>query len=105
MGLLRNSVLTGLKWVLRPWVLPQFCIRIIPVSSAGAGTFRALQGRLSNSGLAMVVKIEFQVNVPAGDSAVRPVTILGKKRNLESVSFAQVSPYLGDKVTKEVTLQ
>ena len=50
----------------------------------------------------MGVQIEFKVNVAAGDPSTRPVTILGKKGNLESVPFVQVAPYLGDKVTEEV---
>jgi hypothetical protein len=50
----------------------------------------------------MSVKVEFVEKVSSGDPAVRPCTILGKKNNLQSLPFGEVSPYLGDKVTNEV---
>ncbi len=33
----------------------------------------------------------------------RPCTILGKKANLESVGYEKVAPFLGNRVTKEVS--
>lgn len=47
-------------------------------------------------------EVVFVEKVSPGDPAVRPCTILGKKGNLQSLPFGEVSPYLGDKVTEEV---
>lgn len=53
----------------------------------------------------MSVKVEFVEKVSAGDPSVRPCTILGKKGNLQPLPFAEVSPYLGNKVTEEVRIK
>lgn len=50
----------------------------------------------------MGVEVEFLIEVPPGDPANRPCTILGKKKNLQCVLYSQVFPYLGDRVTEEV---
>lgn len=50
----------------------------------------------------MGFEVEFKVEVPSGDPSQRPCTILGKKTNLQAVSYDKVSPYFGDKVTEEV---
>ena len=48
------------------------------------------------------VSLAFVEKVSPGDPKNRPVTILGKKGELESISFSRVSPYLGGKVSEEV---
>lgn len=52
----------------------------------------------------MSVTVDFLEQVAAGDPLQRPCTILGKKGNVQSLSFDKVSPYLGDKVTEEVAV-
>lgn len=51
----------------------------------------------------MSTTVKFLVNVPSGDPMNRPCTILGKKANLESVGYEKVAPFLGNRVTKEVS--
>ena len=46
--------------------------------------------------------VQFLEEVPPGDPEKRPCTVLGKKKNLKIVDYVTVSPYFGDKVTKEV---
>ena len=53
----------------------------------------------------MGVEVEFLEEVPAGDPLQRPCTVLGKKTNLQGLPFSKVSPYLGDRVTEEVSYQ
>lgn len=52
----------------------------------------------------MSTTLEFVAQVGASDPSQRPCTILGKKGNVQPLPFAKVSPYLGDKVTKEVAI-
>ena len=51
------------------------------------------------------VSLEFVKNVKPGDPNTRPVTILGKKDDLEGLHFSRVSPYLGGRVTEEVYIE
>ena len=53
--------------------------------------------------VATMTEIRFYTTVPAGDPAERPCTIVGKKSNLSVVSFASVAPYLGNKITEDVS--
>ncbi len=51
------------------------------------------------------VNVQFLINVPAGDPLERPCTIIGKKRNLKTVSFPKLSPYLGERTSSKVSVQ
>ena len=50
-----------------------------------------------------MAKIQFSTNVPAADLSDRPVTILGKRGNLKKVQYRDVSPYIQQKVSSEVS--
>lgn len=52
-----------------------------------------------------MAEVVFCKSVTPGDPNERPCTILGKPKNLQSVSFAGVAPFLTPRVTEEVVSQ
>lgn len=49
-----------------------------------------------------MAEVVFCKNVTPGDPNERPCTIFGKPKNLGSISFAAVAPFLAPRVTEEV---
>lgn len=50
-----------------------------------------------------MAEIVYSSSVSSSDPSERPVTILGKKANLSKLQFSDVSPFLGSKVSHEVS--
>ena len=61
-----------------------------------------VRGARNKQSIKMSVKVEFLADIFPGDPSERPCTILGKKTNLISVTYAKVLPYFGDKVAEKV---
>ena len=49
-----------------------------------------------------MAEVVFCKSVTPGDPNERPCTILGKPKNLESLPFSAVAPFLAPRVTEEV---
>ena len=51
-----------------------------------------------------MAEVVFCKSVTPGDPNERPCTILGKPKNLESLPFSAVAPFLAPRVTEEVVI-